>query len=262
MASPCFSSPRNFHVDTCWEGRRRRRLPESRREATRGNAVLVDDVATAIQRRDGRVDLCCTTGFVAFAGHRVSVLVSGSVLGWCRRGRTVAVAICGGSTVAVSVGVSVGVTVSVLVPVGLGRRVSVRVSVCLAVGVGLVGGTDRQIALHVVLGRRVRAIDLAEQAVVRVLAVGGTTRGITISGLVALRRHGEDVGLHSVLVHAAWSLGLVVGTEKIAASATWRLQNFARGLVAFAESDGEVGGSHLGRLKFLKSVFHTKQARS
>lgn len=59
-------------------------LPQSRREAARGNAVLVDDVAAAVQRRDGRVDLRCTARFVALAGHRVAVLVSGSVLGWRR----------------------------------------------------------------------------------------------------------------------------------------------------------------------------------
>lgn len=213
-------------------------------------------MAAAVQRRDGRVDLRCTARFVAFAGHRVAVLVSGSVLGWCRRGSTVAVAVRGGRrcTVAVSVRVSVGVVaVSVLVSVGLGRRVSVRVPVGrrrLAVRVGLVTatGADRQVALHVVLGRRVRAVNLTEQAVVRVLAVGGAAWGFTVSGPLALR-HGEDVGLHSVLVHAAWSLGLVVSAEQIAASATWRLQNFARGLGSFAESDGEVGGSHLGRLE-------------
>lgn len=50
------------------------RLPQSRREAARGDAVLVDDVAAAVQRRDGRVDLRCTARFVAFAGHRVAVL--------------------------------------------------------------------------------------------------------------------------------------------------------------------------------------------
>lgn len=52
----------------------RSHLPESRREAARGNAILVDYVAAAVQRRDARVDLRCTAGFVAFAGHRVAVL--------------------------------------------------------------------------------------------------------------------------------------------------------------------------------------------
>lgn len=210
-------------------------------------------MAAAVQRRNRRVDLRCTAGFVALAGHRVAVLVSGSVLGW-RRGSTVAVAIRGGRTVAVSVGVAIcDVTVSVgrdRVSVGLGGM-SVGVSISLgAVRVRLVRGPDRQIALHVVLGRRVRTVDLAEQAVVRVLAVGGAAWGFTISGLLALRRHGKDVGLHSVLVHAAWSLGLIVGTEEVAASTTWRLQNFARGLGVFTESDGEVGGSHLAGLEF------------
>lgn len=183
-------------------------------------------MAAAVQRWDRCVDLRCTAGFVAFTGHRVAVLVSGSVLGW-RRGSTVAVAIRGGRTVAVSVGVAIAgdVTVSVRVSVGLGRM-SVRVPVGSlgTVRVGLVRGADRQIALHVVLGRRVRTVDLAEQAVVRVLTVGAAAWGFTISGPLALR-YGEDVRLHSVLVHAAWSLGLVVGTEKVAASTTWRLQN-------------------------------------
>lgn len=151
----------------------------------------------------------------------------------------------GGVAVRVSVRVAVAdVTVSVgRVSVGLGVAVAVGVSVRL--GVGLVGRPDRQVALHVVLGRRVRAVHLAEQAVVRVLAAGATARGFNVSGLVAAGRGREDVRLHTVLVHAAWRLGLVICSEQIAASATWRLQNFARGLGVFTESDGEVGGSHL-----------------
>lgn len=57
-------------------------LPQTGREATRRNAILVDDMAGTVQRWDGRVDLRCTTRFVSLTGHRVAVLVSGSILGW------------------------------------------------------------------------------------------------------------------------------------------------------------------------------------
>lgn len=43
-------------------------------------------MAATIQRRDGRVDLRCTAGFVALAGHRVAVLwvtsAPGAGLAW------------------------------------------------------------------------------------------------------------------------------------------------------------------------------------
>lgn len=57
-------------------------LPQTGREATRRNAILVDDMAGTVQRWDGRVDLRCTARFVSLTGHRVAVLVSGSILGW------------------------------------------------------------------------------------------------------------------------------------------------------------------------------------
>lgn len=217
-------------------------LPQSRREATGRDAILVDDMAASVQRRDGRVDLRCTARFVAFTGHRVAGFVSGSILRW-RRGCTVAVSVgrsVGAVTVAVTIGMGDSVAVLV-VSVGLGRAIGVTIGA----GTIRIVATDRQIALHVVLGRSVRTVDLAEQPVVRVLAGYPTAWSFTVSSLLSIRS-GEDVRLHPVLVHAAWSLGLVVGTKQIAASATWRLQNFARALGVFTESDGEVGGSHLG----------------
>uniref|UniRef100_A0A2M4DA75 Putative secreted protein n=1 Tax=Anopheles darlingi TaxID=43151 RepID=A0A2M4DA75_ANODA len=52
---------------------------------------------------------------------------------------------------------------------------SVGLAILLLATIGLVG-PDRQIALHVVLRRSERTIDLPEQTVVRVLARGGTAR--------------------------------------------------------------------------------------
>lgn len=118
----------------------------------------------------------------------------------------------------------------------------------MAVGFSRVRGvaSDGQIALHVVLGRCVRAVRFAKQTVMRVLAGDVTAwRFRSISGLLSVRG-GKDAGLHSVLVHAAWGLGFgTVGSEKIAASTTWRLQDFARALGVVSESDVEAGGSHL-----------------
>lgn len=210
-------------------------------------------MAGTVQRWDDRVDLRCTAGFVSLTGHWVAAVchfVSGSVLGWCRRR-------CGSSTVAVSVGITAaavavaigrrgGGSVSILVmSVGLTVAAAAVVSVGFAVRIRGVHTTDGQVALHVILGRSVGTIGLAEQTVVRVLTGSGAAWGFSISGLLPFRG-GEDVRLHSVLVHAAWGLGLIVGTEQIAAATTWRLQNFARALGVVSESNGEAGGSHLG----------------
>lgn len=149
---------------------------------------------------------------------------------------------------------SVGVAASIAVAIcRRGDSVSILVmSICclsVAVAVGFAGIcgviTDGQIALHVILGRGVGTIRFSEQTVVRVLTRGGTARGFSISCLLPFRG-GEDVRLHPVLVHAAWGLGLIVGTEQIAAATAWRLQNFARALGVVSESNGEAGGSHLG----------------
>lgn len=207
-------------------------------------------MAGTVQRWDDRVDLRCTAGFVSLTGHWVAIghFVSGSVLGWCRRR-------CGSSAVAVSVGITAatvavaigrqgGGSVSILV-MSVGLTVAAVVSVGFAVGIRGVQTTDGQIALHVILGRGVGTIGLAEQTVVRVLTGSGAAWGFSISGLLPFRG-GEDVRLHSVLVHAAWGLGLIVGTEQIAAATAWGLQNFARALGVVSESNGEAGGSHLG----------------
>lgn len=131
----------------------------------------------------------------------------------------------GRGTVAAGAAMAVGMGDSVAIVM-----MSVRLAGAVAVAVGLsrIRGvaSDGQIALHVVLGRCVRAVRFAKQTVVRVLAGDGAAwRFRSISGLLPLRG-GEDVGLHSVLVHAAWSLGFgTVSSEKIAASTAWRLQD-------------------------------------
>lgn len=150
-----------------------------------------------------------------------------------------------------SIAIAVAVAVSVSVPVGGAVAILVCHTVCLAVGVLAAGirvilpVADRQVALHVVLGRRERAVQLAEQAIVRVLALGGAARSFRASILVGIRWGCEDVRLHAILAHGAWGRGPeVVGAEQITASTAWWLQNFARGLGVFAESDREVGGGH------------------
>lgn len=155
-----------------------------------------------------------------------------------------------------SIGVAAAVAVAAVTICSWGDSVSILVvSISLAVAaaaavtVGFAGVcgvvTDGQIALHVILGRGVGTVGFAEQTVVRVLAGCAAAWGFSVSCLLPFRG-GEDVRLHSVLVHAAWGLGLIVGTEQIAAATAWRLQNFARALGVVSESDGEAGGSHLG----------------
>lgn len=154
-----------------------------------------------------------------------------------------------------SIGVAAAVAVAAVAICSWGDSVSILVvSIGLAVAaaavtVGFAGVcgvvTDGQIALHVILGRGVGTVGFAEQTVVRVLAGCAAAWGFSVSCLLPFRG-GEDVRLHSVLVHAARGLGLIVGTEQIAAATAWRLQNFARALGVVSESDGEAGGSHLG----------------
>lgn len=137
-----------------------------------------------------------------------------------------------------------GDSVSILVvSIGLAVAAAAAVTVGFAGVCGVV--TDGQIALHVILGRGVGTVGFTEQTIVRVLAGCAAAWSFSVSCLLPFRG-GEDVRLHSVLVHAAWGLGLIVGTEQIAAATAWRLQNFARALGVVSESDGEAGGSHLG----------------
>lgn len=153
--------------------------------------------------------------------------------------------VAAGAAMAVAVGDSVSI---LMVSVQLAGSVAVAVGLSRIRGVA----SDGQIALHVVLGRGVRAVRFAEQTVVRVLTGDGAAwRFRSISGLLSLRS-GKNAGLHSVLVHAAWSLGFsTVSSEKIAASTAWRLQDFARVLGVFSESNVEAGGSHLAGLERL-----------
>lgn len=151
-----------------------------------------------------------------------------------------------GTVAAVAMAIGMSDTVSILMMSV--RRRWLAGAIAVAVGFSRIRAvtSDGQIALHVVLGRCVRAVRFAEQTVVRVLAGGVTTwRFRSISGLLSVRG-GKDAGLHSVLVHAAWGLRFnTVGSEKIATSTTWRLQDFARALGVVSESNGEAGGSHL-----------------
>lgn len=87
-----------------------------------------------------------------------------------------------------SIGGTVGVATVAAVTVGRGESVSVRVmpvglcSVAVAVSfAGTIGriGTDRQVALHVVLNRSVSTVHFAEQTVVRILAMSSTAWGVT-----------------------------------------------------------------------------------
>lgn len=152
-----------------------------------------------------------------------------------------------------SIGVAAAVATAAVAICGWGDSVSILVmSVSLAVAAVTVGFagicgvvTDGQIALHVILGRGVGTIGFSEQTVVRILTGSAAAWSFSVSCLLPFRG-GEDVRLHSVLVHAAWGLGLIVGTEQIAAATAWRLQNFARALGVVSESNGEAGGSHLG----------------
>lgn len=152
----------------------------------------------------------------------------------------------GRGTVAAVAAMAVGMGDSVSILVMSVRRLAGTIAV--AVGLSRIRGvaSDGQIALHVVLGRCVWAVRFAKEAVVRVLAGGGTAwRFRSISGLLPFRCS-KDAGLHSVLVHAAWGLGFsTVSSEKIAASTAWRLQDFARALGVVSESNVEAGGSHL-----------------
>lgn len=152
-----------------------------------------------------------------------------------------------------SIGVAAAVATAAVAICSWGDSVSILVmSVSLAVAAVTVGFagicgvvTDGQIALHVILGRGVGTIGFSEQTVVRILTGRAAAWSFSVSCLLPFRG-GEDVRLHSVLVHAAWGLGLIVGTEQIAAATAWRLQNFARALGVVSESNGEAGGSHLG----------------
>lgn len=151
-----------------------------------------------------------------------------------------------------SIAIAVAVAVSVSVSVGGAVAILVCHTVCLAVGVlaarirVILPVADRQVALHVVLGRRERAVHLAEQAIVRVLALGGAARSFRASILVGIRWGCEDVRLHAILAHGAWGRGReVLGAEQITASTARWLQNFARGLGVLSESDREVGGGHV-----------------
>lgn len=152
-----------------------------------------------------------------------------------------------------SIGVAAAVATAAVAICSWGDSVSILVmSVSLAVAAVTVGFagicgvvTDGQIALHVILGRGVGTIGFSEQTVVRILTGSAAAWSFSVSCLLPFRG-GEDVRLHSVLVHAAWGLGLIVGTEQIAAATAWRLQNFARALGVVSESNGEAGGSHLG----------------